>query len=73
MRKKAKKSAGPRLTGVSYDADTWTLQVTVNGTPYEYADMSPFHNDEFVKRARRNTGRAMSYLRTTGFPCTRVK
>ena len=71
MESEAKKSSGLKLTGVSYDADTWTLHATVNGTSYEYRDMSPFHCSQFFKRARYNAGRAVAYLRKSRFPCYR--
>lgn len=48
----------------SYDRDTWELTVTVDGTTYVYTDVSPHHSDQFRKRARRNKGRAMAYIRT---------
>ena len=50
--------------GSSYNRDTWELTVVIDGKDYTYSNVSPYHNDQFVKRARKNRGRAVAYART---------
>jgi len=49
--------------GSSYNQDAWELTVIVDGKEYTYVNVSPYHNDQFVSRAKRNWGRAMSYVK----------
>jgi hypothetical protein len=37
--------------GSSYNKDTWELTIHQDGERRVYKDVSPFHNDEFYKRA----------------------
>jgi len=48
----------------SYDRDVSELTVYIEGKEYIYTHISPFHNSEFVKKAKRNRGRALAYVRT---------
>jgi hypothetical protein len=48
---------------VSYDLDTWELRVSIGDKKYTYVSISPFQNSEFLKRAEKNKGRAMAYIR----------
>ena len=50
--------------GSSYNQDTWELTVIIDGKEYTYENVSPYHNDQFVARAKRNIGRALAYART---------
>lgn len=59
------KQTGPNLTS-SYDRDTWEFRVTVDGRAYTFRNVSPFIADQFHKRAKRNRGRALAYLRGIG-------
>lgn len=56
------KRTGPILTS-SYDRDTWELSVTVDGRAYTFRNVSPYIFDQFHKRAKRNRGRALAYLK----------
>lgn len=51
----------------SYDYDAWELTIYIDNRKYVYTGVSPFHNSEFVKRAKRNKGRALAYIRKYQF------
>lgn len=61
----------PPSISYSYDRDRWVTVVRFPSGAYEYAEMSPYHYDAFLKRLRRNFGQAVSYLKK--FPATKVE
>lgn len=47
----------------SYEQDRSRLTVHVGGKRYVYRNVSPYHNDQFSRKAWRNRGKAMAYIR----------
>lgn len=47
----------------SYDTDTWEQTVWIDGKRFVYTDVSPYHNSEFTKRAEKNKGRAIAFIK----------